>query len=170
MYYVCLWHLFPSNVYVVYMLVQHGNRCGTPGVIDEYDRDPAYEGEDLPARWFSWRKLWRYTGPGFLMSIAYLVRNPSPLCTSVALAGLYFLHCLCMYCPLPHIPWASLPQLQRFFATWAWAVCLVLNQPLLSLRISAPPPTKVQTARHVFLSHCLLHCSFPPHCLPKLPS
>lgn len=24
--------------------------------------------------WFSWRKLWLFTGPGFLMSIAYLVR------------------------------------------------------------------------------------------------
>lgn len=22
--------------------------------------------------WFSWRKLWAFTGPGFLMSIAYL--------------------------------------------------------------------------------------------------
>ena len=33
------------------------------------------EEEDvLPKRWFSWRKLWLFTGPGFLMSIAYLVR------------------------------------------------------------------------------------------------
>lgn len=27
----------------------------------------------LPKQWFSWRKLWLFTGPGFLMSIAYLV-------------------------------------------------------------------------------------------------
>ncbi|KAL3160417.1 hypothetical protein ABBQ32_010741 [Trebouxia sp. C0010 RCD-2024] len=26
----------------------------------------------LPAHWFSWKKLWRFTGPGFLMSIAYI--------------------------------------------------------------------------------------------------
>lgn len=43
------------------------------GVIDEFETDPAYEGDSLPANWFSWQKLWRYTGPGFLMSIAYLV-------------------------------------------------------------------------------------------------
>eukprot|EP00884_Botryococcus_braunii_P012365 jgi/Botrbrau1/21129/Bobra.0061s0023.1 len=42
------------------------------GIIDEFERDPAYEGDDLPPNWFSWQKLWRYTGPGFLMSIAYL--------------------------------------------------------------------------------------------------
>lgn len=32
------------------------------------------EGDSLPKQWFSWRKLWLFTGPGFLMSIAYLVR------------------------------------------------------------------------------------------------
>ena len=30
--------------------------------------------ESLPPDWFSWRKLWAFTGPGFLMSIAYIVR------------------------------------------------------------------------------------------------
>ena len=33
-----------------------------------------YQGETLPPDWFSWRKLWAFTGPGFLMSIAYIVR------------------------------------------------------------------------------------------------
>ena len=32
------------------------------------------EDEALRQGWFSWRKLWLFTGPGFLMSIAYLVR------------------------------------------------------------------------------------------------
>ncbi len=31
------------------------------------------EGEEGPERMFSFRKLWAFTGPGFLMSIAYLV-------------------------------------------------------------------------------------------------
>ena len=31
--------------------------------------------ESLPPDWFSWRKLWAFTGPGFLMSIAYIVRS-----------------------------------------------------------------------------------------------
>ncbi|KAK9805646.1 hypothetical protein WJX72_009884 [[Myrmecia] bisecta] len=35
------------------------------------DEEEAW-GDDLPANWFSWRKLWRFTGPGFLMSIAYI--------------------------------------------------------------------------------------------------
>ncbi len=35
--------------------------------------DGRYE-DGLPATWFSFRKLWLFTGPGFLMSIAYLVR------------------------------------------------------------------------------------------------
>ena len=35
--------------------------------------EPAW-GDALPKGWFSWRKLWLFTGPGFLMSIAYLVR------------------------------------------------------------------------------------------------
>lgn len=34
-----------------------------------------YSEDALPAGWFSWRKLWLFTGPGFLMSIAYLVRR-----------------------------------------------------------------------------------------------
>lgn len=32
-----------------------------------------WSGDDLPHGWFSWRKLWRFTGPGFLMSIGYIV-------------------------------------------------------------------------------------------------
>ena len=32
-----------------------------------------WSGDDLPRGWFSWRKLWRFTGPGFLMSIGYIV-------------------------------------------------------------------------------------------------
>lgn len=32
----------------------------------------------LPAHWFSWKKLWRFTGPGFLMSIAYIVSCHTP--------------------------------------------------------------------------------------------
>lgn len=35
-----------------------------------------YSGEALPPGWFTWRKLWAFTGPGFLMSIAYIVRSP----------------------------------------------------------------------------------------------
>ncbi|CAK0786787.1 hypothetical protein CVIRNUC_010001 [Coccomyxa viridis] len=31
-----------------------------------------YDGDTLPRGWFSWRKLWLFSGPGFLMSIAYL--------------------------------------------------------------------------------------------------
>ena len=31
------------------------------------------EDEALSEHWFTWRKLWLFTGPGFLMSIAYLV-------------------------------------------------------------------------------------------------
>ena len=34
-------------------------------------------GEELPVGWFSWQRLWKFTGPGFLMSIAYLVGAPS---------------------------------------------------------------------------------------------
>lgn len=32
-----------------------------------------WDTEHLPDKWFSWKKLWRFTGPGFLMSIAYIV-------------------------------------------------------------------------------------------------
>lgn len=55
------------------LFVANRRRRVCVGVIDEYERDPAYEGDELPPNWFSWQKLWRYTGPGFLMSIAYLV-------------------------------------------------------------------------------------------------
>ena len=34
-----------------------------------------WDTNSLPAHWFSWRKLWRFTGPGFLMSIAYIVSS-----------------------------------------------------------------------------------------------
>ena len=34
-----------------------------------------WAGDDMPRNWFSWRKLWRFTGPGFLMSIGYIVSN-----------------------------------------------------------------------------------------------
>ena len=34
--------------------------------------DPAWQGSDLPRGWFSWKRLWQFTGPGFLMSIAYI--------------------------------------------------------------------------------------------------
>ena len=32
-----------------------------------------WDSEHLPPNWFSWKKLWKFTGPGFLMSIAYIV-------------------------------------------------------------------------------------------------
>jgi natural resistance-associated macrophage protein len=34
--------------------------------------DPAWQGDELPRNWFSWKALWSFTGPGFLMSIAYI--------------------------------------------------------------------------------------------------
>ena len=43
-----------------------------PHVVISEDTDGG--SESLPADWFSWRKLWAFTGPGFLMSIAYIVR------------------------------------------------------------------------------------------------
>ena len=43
-------------------------RVGVPSSTGSDEEDDA-----LPRRWFSWRKLWLFTGPGFLMSIAYLV-------------------------------------------------------------------------------------------------
>lgn len=36
-----------------------------------------WDTQHLPSKWFSWRKLWRFTGPGFLMSIAYIVSGMS---------------------------------------------------------------------------------------------
>lgn len=38
------------------------------------DEDERYE-HGLPRGWFSFRRLWLFMGPGFLMSIAYLVRT-----------------------------------------------------------------------------------------------
>ena len=33
---------------------------------------PDWCGNDLPPGWFSWKSLWAFTGPGALMSIAYI--------------------------------------------------------------------------------------------------
>ena len=42
--------------------------------VDEQSTSDGLDDEHgLPKHWFSWRKLWLFTGPGFLMSIAYLV-------------------------------------------------------------------------------------------------
>ena len=40
--------------------------------ISNQDEDVQYE-HGLPRGWFSFRRLWLFMGPGFLMSIAYLV-------------------------------------------------------------------------------------------------
>jgi len=39
---------------------------------EEGEIDVAFEDIEESKKWFSWRILWAYTGPGFLMSIAYL--------------------------------------------------------------------------------------------------
>ncbi|VDM80162.1 unnamed protein product, partial [Strongylus vulgaris] len=39
---------------------------------DTYAEDVMVDIPDTPDSRFSWLKLWRFTGPGFLMSIAYL--------------------------------------------------------------------------------------------------
>mmetsp|Transcript_26789 Transcript_26789/g.90350 ORF Transcript_26789/g.90350 Transcript_26789/m.90350 type:complete len:593 (-) Transcript_26789:148-1926(-) len=36
------------------------------------DGIPVHSGDELPPFRFSWRRLWRFLGPGFLMSLAYL--------------------------------------------------------------------------------------------------
>ncbi|EOD15236.1 hypothetical protein EMIHUDRAFT_245923 [Emiliania huxleyi CCMP1516] len=36
------------------------------------DGVPVHSGDELPPFRFSWRRLWRFLGPGFLMSLAYL--------------------------------------------------------------------------------------------------
>lgn len=41
--------------------------------ITETDSDDGKYELGLPPKWFSFRKLWMFMGPGFLMSIAYLV-------------------------------------------------------------------------------------------------
>lgn len=43
-------------------------------VAEDASDDGRYR-EGLPSGWFSGRKLWLFTGPGFLMSIAYLVSS-----------------------------------------------------------------------------------------------
>ncbi|KAK9835822.1 hypothetical protein WJX74_008692 [Apatococcus lobatus] len=40
-------------------------------VPEEQDNSQEW-GDELPPGWFSWQRLWKFTGPGFLMSIAYL--------------------------------------------------------------------------------------------------
>jgi natural resistance-associated macrophage protein len=37
-----------------------------------FEEAPEWQGSELPRNWFSWRNLWAFTGPGFLMSIAYI--------------------------------------------------------------------------------------------------
>ncbi|EIE23174.1 Nramp-domain-containing protein [Coccomyxa subellipsoidea C-169] len=49
----------------------HDRRVTTSSPRTLFD-DDRYSGDDLPKNWFSWRKLWLFMGPGFLMSIAYL--------------------------------------------------------------------------------------------------
>ena len=48
--------------------------ASTDSLLRVQDDGGDYSADALPAGWFSWRKLWLFTGPGFLMSIAYLVR------------------------------------------------------------------------------------------------
>ena len=67
---------------------------GEQGDVDEMEREYTQEGVDrrvgtdlygweddadyhegLPKNWFSMKKLWLFCGPGFLMSIAFLVRQ-----------------------------------------------------------------------------------------------
>lgn len=43
-----------------------------PGGEQHHVEDPAWQGDELPKNWFSWKALWSFTGPGFLMSIAYI--------------------------------------------------------------------------------------------------
>lgn len=51
-------------------------RVGTD--LPEFDDNPEYR-NGLPKGWFSLRKLWLFMGPGFLMSIAFLVRASATL-------------------------------------------------------------------------------------------
>lgn len=41
--------------------------------IEVEERDAALWETGLPKGWFSWRRLWAFSGPGFLMCIAYIV-------------------------------------------------------------------------------------------------
>jgi len=50
------------------------------GVSEAFSDDGRYE-DGMPSTWFSFRKLWLFMGPGFLMSIAYLVRLT--ICTNL---------------------------------------------------------------------------------------
>jgi NRAMP (natural resistance-associated macrophage protein)-like metal ion transporter len=51
--------------------VNHRDNDGSVSVDDEDEGPDPPPGEPLKFR-FSWRKLWRFTGPGWLMSLAYL--------------------------------------------------------------------------------------------------
>lgn len=42
------------------------------GLSEEEHDDDVWQGEDMPKKWFSWKSLWGFTGPGALMSIAYI--------------------------------------------------------------------------------------------------
>ena len=44
---------------------------------------PDWQGDVLPKNWFSWRSLWAFTGPGALMSIAYIDPGVSPRCPNL---------------------------------------------------------------------------------------
>lgn len=44
---------------------------------------PDWQGDVLPKNWFSWRSLWAFTGPGALMSIAYIDPGASPRCPNL---------------------------------------------------------------------------------------
>ncbi len=44
---------------------------------------PDWQGDVLPKKWFSWRSLWAFTGPGALMSIAYIDPGASPRCPNL---------------------------------------------------------------------------------------
>ena len=55
--------------------------------------DEIWHGDNLPPNWFSWRKLWMFTGPGILMSIGYLVRRYAKPQTKLAQAVQMVLRC-----------------------------------------------------------------------------
>lgn len=52
--------------------LHRGSDAILPEQQQAFVEDPAWQGDHLPKQWFSWRALWAFTGPGFLMSIAYI--------------------------------------------------------------------------------------------------
>lgn len=66
--------LLPETAYLDEYIDEAGDRRIR---ISEGSSDDGRYEHGLPHNWFSWRKLWLFTGPGFLMSIAYLVRENS---------------------------------------------------------------------------------------------